>query len=88
MQITHLSFEDARKVQNQVQRISHAVTFNKDESLTCRRPCDSPAGADQFASDIQRILAAVRRKIQIVQKGTENFGPNLLYAVVRFKVIR
>ncbi len=84
----HLSLEEAKKVQNQVQRISHAVTLNQDESFTCRRPCDTASGADQFGSDLQRILTAARRKIQVVEKKTENFGPNTLYAVVRFKVIR
>ena len=84
----HLAVEDARKIQNQVQRISHAVTMNQDESFSCRRPCDTPSGAEQFATDLQRVLVAVRRKIQIMSTGTEQFGANLLYAVVRFKVIR
>ncbi len=84
----HLTLEDARKIQNQVQRFSHAVTMNSDESFTCRRPCDTPSGSEQFASDLQRVLVAARRKIQIMSKVTEQFGPNLVYAVVRFKVIR
>lgn len=83
-----LAGDDARKIQNHVQRVSLSVTFNADESFTCPRPCDAVAGAEQFASDLQRVLVAARRKIQIMSKVTEQFGPNLLYAVVRFKIIR
>ncbi len=84
----HLAVEDLQKIQHHIQRVSHSVTFNADESFTCRRPCDAVAGAEQFASDLQRVLVAARRKIQIMSKVTEQLGPNLLYAVVRFKVIR
>ncbi len=85
----HLDFEEVLKIQNQVQRVSHSVTFNQDGSFTCRRQYDPFSTPEQFAIDIRRIMTAARRgKIEILEKTTEYAGRNVSYFVVRFKPLR
>ncbi len=86
---THLDFEEVQKIQNQVQRVSHSVTFNQDGSFTCRRRYEAVSTPEQFAIDIKGIMTAARRgKIQILEKTIERLGRDTLYVVVRFKPLR
>jgi hypothetical protein len=69
--------------------VSHSVTFNQDGSFTCRRRYESMSSPEQFAIDIKGIMSAARRgKIQILEKTIERIGPDVMYAVVRFKPLR
>jgi hypothetical protein len=85
----HLDFQEVRKIQDQVQRISHSVTFNPDGSFTCRRRYQPLASPEIFAIELQRLMQAAQNgKIRILEKRVESFGPGVQYFLVRFKPLR
>ena len=64
-------------------------TGNQDGSFTCRRRYEPLSTPEHFAIDIKQIVtAALRGKIQILEKTIERVGPNVSYFLVRFKPLR